>query len=258
MHQSRCAHSLISLAQAQWTQKLIDLKNEEWTKLQQVQQLAEAGFEERRKMITNAGANAQPREGEELTAAQAQNNHAQLLNELMADMRQLQYSIQAEKTRQQAIYQGKLLIRMQQRKTRILKDADRDQQALVKDALDQQERLLSQQLHRQRFLFSRTKTRQVGSLNNTASRTTRTGGSPYSRSHTPPWRCRDLGTPRSPMEACLHCQRHQCNQLSQMLFLCERLIQLRGQLSLLFPLSPGGAEIFSSVVGCSAEALAGR
>lgn len=150
-------------AQAQWAQKLRDIEQQEWTKLQEAQRLAEASFDERRRMI-EAARGAWPdseQTGGEPAPARTQDSNERLLNDLMADMRQLQHSIQAEKMRQKAAYQSKLLSRMEQRKRRILKDAAHGRKGLVKDGMDKQTHLLSQQLHQQRFLFSRTKTRQV-------------------------------------------------------------------------------------------------
>ncbi|CDJ50229.1 hypothetical protein, conserved [Eimeria brunetti] len=154
----------IKAVEAQWAQKLVDLKNEEWVKVQQAQELAEAGLKERRKMIDAAiEARAKASQGGSGAAEGTQGNavHERLLNELTADLRQLEHAIQAEKKRQTAIYQGKLLNRMQRRRKRIINDAAKERRAMEQDALEHQAQLLSQQLHQQRFLFSRTKTHQV-------------------------------------------------------------------------------------------------
>lgn len=157
--------------QEQWAQKLRDLKDEEWTKLQQVQELAEAGIKERRMMIaaaTEARMKASKGEGGEAGGPTGDTMHDRLLNELTADLRQLERALQAEKNRQQAKYQEKLLKRMQQRRRRILTDAAKEQKAMAQDALEHQAQLLTQQLHQQRFLFSRAKTKQVSHPNVTA------------------------------------------------------------------------------------------
>ncbi|CDI84633.1 hypothetical protein, conserved [Eimeria praecox] len=154
----------IKAVEAQWAQKLVDLKNEEWTKLQQVQELAEAGLKERRKMV-DAAIEARAKASQEgaASAGGTQGNavNERLLNELAADLRQLEYALKAEKNRQNAVYQEKLLTRMQRKRKRIIHDAAKERKAMEQDALEQQAQLLSQQLHQQRFLFARAKTQQV-------------------------------------------------------------------------------------------------
>ncbi|CDJ28973.1 uncharacterized protein EMH_0002640 [Eimeria mitis] len=154
----------IKAVEAQWAQKLVDLKNEEWSKVQQAQELAEAGLQERRKMIDAAiEARAKACKGGAEGADGVHGNavNERLLNELAADLRQLQHALQAEKNRQNAIYHEKLLNRMQRRRKRIITDAAKERKAMEQESIEQQAQLLSQQLHRQRFLFGRAKTHQV-------------------------------------------------------------------------------------------------
>ncbi|XP_026190235.1 uncharacterized protein LOC113146601 [Cyclospora cayetanensis] len=162
--QKRQLDQRLKQVEAQWTQRLHDLKNEEWAKLRQVQDLVEAGFKERKMMLTAAGNlmdNAQDGDAGENLGSHKHTRHEQMMNDLAADMRQLQHALHADKLRQKATHHGKLLKRVEQRRRRILSEAVKDQKALAKDAMEQQEHLLSQQLHRQQFLFSRAKTHQV-------------------------------------------------------------------------------------------------
>lgn len=139
------------------------MQNEEWSKVQQVQELAEASFKERRKMIAAAGKfdEAQHGDGKITPTAGEQDKSKLLMEELVADLNQLQSSLQAEQKRQRIIYQRKLLERVQRKKKRILNTAAEEQKTLEKAALQHQTQLLSQEIQKQQFLFCRTKTQQV-------------------------------------------------------------------------------------------------
>lgn len=115
-------------------------------------------------MIAAAGGlhrGAQHDGGEATPTAGGQDKNELLTEELLADLHQLQTSIQAEKNRQRTIYQTKLLERVEKKKKRILSKAAEKQKALEKGAMQHQAHLLSQELQKQQFLFGRTKTKQV-------------------------------------------------------------------------------------------------
>ncbi|KAL8449748.1 hypothetical protein Emag_003557 [Eimeria magna] len=147
----------LNTVEAKWMQKLRETGIEEETKLWELQNIAEANFRERRRMI-EAAAEA-GRKGTELRTHVMAAKQTELLNELVADMHQLQQSLQVEKARQKATYRRKLLEKVQRRKKFILRDAAEGRKSLVKAALDQQQQILSQ-LRQEQFLFGPTKTRQ--------------------------------------------------------------------------------------------------
>ncbi|KAL8273758.1 hypothetical protein Esti_002358 [Eimeria stiedai] len=148
----------LKTVEAQWMQKLRETGDEEESKLWELQNLAEASFRERRRMIEEAAEAG--RKGAELRTHVVAAKQRELLNELVADMHQLQRSLQVEKARQKAAYQRKLLEKLQRRKKFILRDATEGRKSLMKAALDQQQQVLGQ-LRQEQFLFSLTKTRQV-------------------------------------------------------------------------------------------------
>ncbi|KAL8434712.1 hypothetical protein ACSSS7_002986 [Eimeria intestinalis] len=147
----------LKTVEAKWMQKLRETGSEEETKLWELQNLAEASFRERRRMIEEAAEAG--RKGTELRSHVMAAKQTELLNELVADMHQLQQSLQVEKSRQKAVYQRKLLDKVQRKKKFILRDATEGRKSLVKAALDQQQQVLGQ-LRQEQFLFGPAKTRQ--------------------------------------------------------------------------------------------------
>ncbi|KAL8424659.1 hypothetical protein Efla_006444 [Eimeria flavescens] len=145
-------------AEAQCSKKIFETESEEWNKQQQVQQLAEARFQARRKMILQASSTGSDASGEDVanksTAQEAS------LSEMLADVRELQMALQAEKARQLAAYRLRLIHRQQRKRRLILREAAEARRDLLKAAMDQQQQVLNHPL-KQRFLFNLTKTRQV-------------------------------------------------------------------------------------------------
>ncbi|KAL8444186.1 hypothetical protein Emed_006358 [Eimeria media] len=147
----------IKTVEEKWVQKLRETGSEEETKLWELQNLAEATFRERRRMIEEAAEAG--RKGGELRDRVMAAKQTELLNELVADVHQLQQSLQIEKSRQKATYQRKLLEKVQRRKKSILKNAAEGRKSLVAAAMNQQQQVLGQ-LRQEQFLFGPAKTRQ--------------------------------------------------------------------------------------------------